>query len=163
MIAEAIGHALSAADYERAARLIEKGIPGAFAPRRVPDRAPLAGGVAHRSEAPAGPGCSRARCGPDAHRPSRRRRAAPERGRAGGARPTAKQDRRFLLGYAAAVRSWRARLRGDAPGAVELARQALSLLPDEDVRPAQLRGLRLGFALRTPGTWRRPTKPSRRP
>ena len=38
-----------------------------------------------------------------------------------------------LLGYAAAVRSWRARFRGDAPGAVEHARRALALLPEEDL------------------------------
>jgi LuxR family maltose regulon positive regulatory protein len=41
------------------------------------------------------------------------------------------EDRRFLLGSASAVRSWCARLRGDAPLAVELARRALALLPAE--------------------------------
>jgi LuxR family transcriptional regulator, maltose regulon positive regulatory protein len=40
-------------------------------------------------------------------------------------------DGRFLSGFASAVRSWCSRLRGDAPHAVELARRALSLLPDE--------------------------------
>ena len=40
-------------------------------------------------------------------------------------------DGRFLSGFASAVRSWCSRLRGDAPHAVELARKALSLLPDE--------------------------------
>ena len=36
-----------------------------------------------------------------------------------------------MSGFASAVRSWCARLRGDAPRAAELARRALSLLPDE--------------------------------
>src|SRR5829696_7299374 len=40
-------------------------------------------------------------------------------------------DGRFLSGFASAVRSWCSRLRGDTPRAVELARNALSLLPDE--------------------------------
>jgi len=64
---------------------------------------------------------------------------------------TAKQDRRFLLGYAAAVRSWRARLRGNAPGAVEHARRALSLLPDEDLDQRSFAASNLGFALRITG------------
>ena len=39
------------------------------------------------------------------------------------------EDGRFLLGFTSTVRSWRARLRGNVPEAVELARRALSLLP----------------------------------
>jgi LuxR family maltose regulon positive regulatory protein len=61
------------------------------------------------------------------------------------------KDRRFLLGYASAVRSWRARLRGDAPRAVELTRRALSLLPAEDLAQRSFAAVGLGDALRTTG------------
>jgi ATP/maltotriose-dependent transcriptional regulator MalT len=55
------------------------------------------------------------------------------------------------LGFASAVRSWRARLRGDAPEAVELARRALSLLPDGEAPVRNYAAVRLGDALRTVG------------
>jgi LuxR family transcriptional regulator, maltose regulon positive regulatory protein len=61
------------------------------------------------------------------------------------------KDRRFLLGYASAVRSWRARLRGDAPRAVELTRRALSLLPAEDLAQRSFAAVGLGDALKTTG------------
>jgi LuxR family transcriptional regulator, maltose regulon positive regulatory protein len=62
-----------------------------------------------------------------------------------------REDGRFLLGFASAVRSWRARLRGDAPEAVELARQALSLLPDGEATVRNYSAVRLGDALRAVG------------
>jgi LuxR family maltose regulon positive regulatory protein len=61
------------------------------------------------------------------------------------------EDGRFLLGFASAVRSWRAHLRGDAPEAVELARRGLSLLPDQEVHVRNYAAVRLGDALRTVG------------
>jgi LuxR family maltose regulon positive regulatory protein len=61
------------------------------------------------------------------------------------------EDHPFLLGYASAVRSWRARLRGDAPRAVELARRALSLLPAEALAQRNFAAGSLGDALRTAG------------
>ena len=61
------------------------------------------------------------------------------------------EEGRFLLGFASAVRSWRARLRGDAPEAVELARRALSLLPDGEAPHRNYAAVRLGDALRTVG------------
>jgi LuxR family maltose regulon positive regulatory protein len=64
---------------------------------------------------------------------------------------TTGEDRRFLLGFASAVRSWRARLRGDAPEAVELARRALSLLPAGEAPVRNYATVRLGDALRAVG------------
>jgi LuxR family transcriptional regulator, maltose regulon positive regulatory protein len=55
------------------------------------------------------------------------------------------------LGFASAVRSWLARLRGDAPEAVELARRALSLLPDDEAPVRNYAAVRLGDALRAVG------------
>jgi LuxR family transcriptional regulator, maltose regulon positive regulatory protein len=61
------------------------------------------------------------------------------------------EDGRLLLGFASAVRSWLARLRGDAPEAVELARRALSLLPDDEAPLHNYAAVRLGDALRAVG------------
>src|ERR671920_897425 len=61
------------------------------------------------------------------------------------------KDRRYLLGLASAIRSWRARLRGDTPESVELARRALSLLPDEETSHRNFAAVCLGEALRTIG------------
>jgi LuxR family transcriptional regulator, maltose regulon positive regulatory protein len=74
--------------------------------------------------------------------------SAPDHERAGDAPG---QDRRFLLGFASAVRSWRARLRGDAPSAVELARRALMLLPEEEGHLRNFAAVSLADALRTAG------------
>jgi LuxR family maltose regulon positive regulatory protein len=50
--------------------------------------------------------------------------------------PSSSEDihRRYLLGYAAATRAWRANLLGDPQSGIEFARRALALLPD-DPRP----------------------------
>jgi LuxR family transcriptional regulator, maltose regulon positive regulatory protein len=56
----------------------------------------------------------------------------------------------YLLGYAAAVRAWRANLLGDSHSGIEFARQALDLLPD-DPRPRTFAALCLGEALRSTG------------
>jgi LuxR family maltose regulon positive regulatory protein len=61
------------------------------------------------------------------------------------------EEGRFLLGFASAVRSWRARLRGDATEAVELARRALALLPDSETHVRNYAAVRLGDALRAVG------------
>jgi LuxR family transcriptional regulator, maltose regulon positive regulatory protein len=150
LISEAIGHAFSTSDHERAARLIEQGIPAALRRGEFPS-------VLRWLEA----------LPEEAKR--RRPRLLPRHavaltltGRPDDVEPlleeaeqlaetTAKQDRSFLLGYAAAVRSWHARLRGDAPRAVEHARHALSLLPDEDLDQRSFAASGLGFALRITG------------
>jgi LuxR family maltose regulon positive regulatory protein len=61
------------------------------------------------------------------------------------------EDRRFLSGFASAVRSWCARLRGDAPRAVELARRALSLLSDQHGGLRAFAAVVLGDTLWTAG------------
>jgi LuxR family transcriptional regulator, maltose regulon positive regulatory protein len=60
-----------------------------------------------------------------------------------------REDRRLLLGFASAVRSWRARLQGDAPNAVELARRALELLPEKDLELRTFAAFRLAEAYRS--------------
>jgi LuxR family transcriptional regulator, maltose regulon positive regulatory protein len=148
-LAEAIGHALTAPDHDLAARLIEKGVEGAV----------------ERGE------------GTTALRwlealPTEAKRLRPRlfvehavalviTGRPDDAEPLLKEaeraaeadgeDGRFLLGFASTVRSWRARLRGDAPEAVELARRGLSLLPEGEVHVRNYAAVRLGDALRTVG------------
>ena len=150
-LGEAIGHALSAPNHERAARLIEQGVKQAWS----------------RGEGPTVLGWLEV-LPVEAKR--RRPRLFTEHalalvltGRPNDAEPLLKEaeraaseatsgkDRRYLLGMASAVRSWRARLRGDAPESVELARRALSLLPDEEARPRNFAAICLGDALRTIG------------
>jgi LuxR family transcriptional regulator, maltose regulon positive regulatory protein len=150
LISEAIDHVFFVSDNERAARLIEQGIPAALRRGEFPT-------VLRWLEAlPTEAKRLRPRLLP------RHAVALALTGRPDDVEPllgeaeqlaetTAKQDRRFLLGYAAAVRSWRARLRGDAPGAVEHARRALSLLPDEDLDQRSFAASGLGFALRITG------------
>jgi LuxR family maltose regulon positive regulatory protein len=150
-LSSAIEHALSAPDHDLAARLIEEGVEGAV----------------ERGE------------GTTALRwlealPTEAKRRHPRlfvehavalviTGRPDDAEPLLKEveraaseaadgeEGRFLLGFASAVRSWRARLRGDAPEAVDLARRALSLLPDREAPHRNYAAVRLGDALRTVG------------
>jgi LuxR family maltose regulon positive regulatory protein len=150
LIAEAVGHAFSAPDHNLAARLVEQGIPAALHHGEFPT-------VLQWLEAlPTEAKRRRSRLLP------RHAVALTLTGRPDDVEPllkeaerlaetTAEQDHRFLLEYAAAVQSWRARLRGDAPRAVELARRAISLLPDEDLDQRSFAASGLGFALRIAG------------
>lgn len=60
-------------------------------------------------------------------------------------------EHRSVTGFASAIRSWCARLRGDAPVAIGLAREALALLPDEEGGLRAFAGDCLGDALWTTG------------
>jgi LuxR family transcriptional regulator, maltose regulon positive regulatory protein len=128
-LAEAIGHALAAPDHELAARLIGGGSAQAFSRGEVPTvlrwlEALPTEAKRHRPRLFLQHAMALALTGrPDdvEHLLEEAERAAEATG----------VDRRFLSGFASAVRSWCARLRGDAPHAIELARRALSLLPDE--------------------------------
>ncbi len=127
---EAIGHALSAPDYERAARLIGGGATQeAWSRGEVPTvlrwlRALPAEARRRRPRLVLQHAMALALTG----RPDDAEFLLDEIEREVEA---AGDDGRFLSGFASAVRSWCSRLRGDAPHAVELARKALSLLPDE--------------------------------
>ena len=146
--AEAVGHALASGDHDLAARLIERSAEGAQSRGEFPT-------VLRWLEAlPSEAKRSRPRLFV-AHawaltitgRPDDIEHLLEE---AEGAE-TASEERRFLLGFASVVRSWRARLRGDAPAAVEHAQRALSLLTDEDVDLRNLAAICLGGALRITG------------
>jgi LuxR family maltose regulon positive regulatory protein len=152
LLPEAIGHALSASDHERAARLVERGIKEVW-PRRSEFPTVLRWLEALPAEAKR----RRPRLFP-AHavalvltgRPNDAKPLLEEAERAAGEATTG-EDRLSLLGSASAIRSWRARIRGDAPEAVELARRALSLLPDEEAPIRNFAAICLGDALRTIG------------
>jgi LuxR family transcriptional regulator, maltose regulon positive regulatory protein len=150
-LAEAIGHALSAPDHERAALLIEQGIKEAWSRGEGPT-------VLRWLEAlPTEAKRRRPRLITEhalalvlTGRPNDAEPLLQKAERVAGEATTGK-DRRYLLGLASAIRSWRARLRGDAPESVELARRALSLLPDEETSHRNFAAVCLGEALRTIG------------
>ncbi|HEX2182434.1 MAG TPA: LuxR C-terminal-related transcriptional regulator [Rubrobacteraceae bacterium] len=150
-LSSAIEHALSIPDHDLAARLIEEGVEGAV----------------ERGE-----GTTALRWLEILPTEAKRRRprlfvehavALVISGRPDDAEPllieaeraasvaTGGEDGRSLLGFVSTVRSWLARLRGDAPEAVELARQALSLLPDGEAPLRNYAAVRLGDALRAVG------------
>jgi LuxR family maltose regulon positive regulatory protein len=65
-------------------------------------------------------------------------------------RPSADEPlRQVLLGFFAAVRSWRAYLKGEPHGAIALAQRALELLPEKDVELRSFAAFRLAEAYRT--------------
>jgi LuxR family maltose regulon positive regulatory protein len=152
LIAEAIEHALSASDPELAARLIEGEARQAFSRGEVPTvlrwlEALPTEAKRRRPRLLLQHSLALALTGrPDDVEPllKEAERAASEATAEG-------KDRRFLLGFASAVRSWCARLRGDAPHAVELARRALSLLPAEEGGLRTFAAVCLGDTLWTTG------------
>ena len=148
LVAEAIEHALSASDHDLAARLIEESVEGAVERgegitvlcwlEALPIQAKRLRPRLFVEHAVALVITGR----PDDAEPLLREAERTE---------TTGEDRRFLLGFASAVRSWRARLRGDAPEAVELARRALSLLPAGETPVRNYATVRLGDALTAVG------------
>ncbi len=149
-LAEAIGHALSAPDHELAARLIEGEARQAWSRGEVPTvlrwlEALPTEAKRRRHRLLLQHSLALALTGwPDDVEPLLK-----EAERA--AEATDGKDRRFLLGFASAVRSWCARLRGDTPHAVALARRALSLLPDEEGGLRAFAAVCLGDTLWTTG------------
>jgi LuxR family maltose regulon positive regulatory protein len=149
-LAEAIEHALSAPDHDLAARLIEETVEGAV------ERGEGTTALRWLEALPTGAKRLRPRLFVEhavalvlTGRPDDAEPLLQEAERA--AEAADEKDRWFLLGFALAVRSWRARLRGDAPEAVELARRALSLLPDREAPIRSYAAVRLGDALRAVG------------
>jgi LuxR family transcriptional regulator, maltose regulon positive regulatory protein len=148
LVAEAIEHALSAPDHDLAARLIEESVEGAVERgegitvlrwlEALPTEAKRLRPRLFVEHAVAMVITGR----PDDAEPLLKEAERVE---------TTGEDRRFLLGFASAVRSWRARLRGDAPEAVDLAQRALSLLPAEEAPVRNYATVRLGDALRATG------------
>ncbi|MGI8910540.1 MAG: LuxR C-terminal-related transcriptional regulator [Rubrobacteraceae bacterium] len=151
LVAEAIGHALAAPDHERAARLIEGGVEGAV------ERGEGTTALRWLEALPTEAKRRRPRLFAEhavaliiTGRPDDAEPLLKEAERAASG-ATDREDGRFLLGFASAVRSWRARLQGDAPEAVVLARLALSLLPDGGAPVRNYAAVRLGDALRAVG------------
>jgi LuxR family maltose regulon positive regulatory protein len=149
-LAEAIGHALFASDHDVAARLIEESVEGAV------ERGEGATALRWLEALPTEAKRRRPRLFVEhavalviTGRPDDAEPLLQEAERA--AEAADEKDRRFLLGFASTVRSWRARLWGDAPKAVELARRALSLLPDGEATVRNYAAVRLGDALRAVG------------
>ena len=148
-LAEAIGHALSAPDHDLAARLIEEGVEGAV------ERGEGTTVLRWLESLPTEAKRLRPRLFVEhavalviTGRPDD---VEPLLSEAERASQVDVEDRPYLLGTASAVRSWRARLRGDASEAVEFARGALSLLPDEEASVRNFAAVCLGDALRTTG------------
>jgi LuxR family maltose regulon positive regulatory protein len=148
-LAEAIGHALAAPDHELAVRLIGVGSRLAWNRGEVPtvlrwlealpDEAKRRQPRLFLQQAMA-----LALTGRPDDAESLLEEAEREVGSTG-------EDLRFLSGFSSAVRSWCARLRGDAPRAVELARRALSLLPEEEGGLRAFAAVVLGDTLWTTG------------
>jgi LuxR family maltose regulon positive regulatory protein len=150
-LSSAIEHALTAPDHDLAARLIEGGIEGAV------ERGEGSTALRWLETLPTEAKRSRPRLFIEhavalviTGRPDDAEPLLIEAERAAGG-ATDGEEGRFLLGFASAVRSWLARLRGDAPEAVELARRALSLLPEEEAPLRNYAAVRLGDALRAVG------------
>jgi LuxR family transcriptional regulator, maltose regulon positive regulatory protein len=160
-VAEAVRHALSAGDYERAARLMERGVGQTWYRgevvtllgwlRKLPEgamrRRPLllvwyaaalmlvgrldgVDSLLREAEGALGAGEGRGE--------------GPLPGEFGA-------DPEHLLATAAAVRSMHARLRGDAPGAIEHARRALALLPEDNLDPRPFAAICLAQAYEAAG------------
>jgi LuxR family transcriptional regulator, maltose regulon positive regulatory protein len=153
LLVEAIEHALLGSgadpDYEQAARLIERGVKGAVGRGEVPtalrwlEVLPTEA-KRRRPQLFAEHALALSLTG----RPNDAEPLLKEVDRATG---TTSEDRRFLPGFASAIRSWCACLRGDAPEALEFARRALSLLPEDDLRQRLFAAGCMGDALRTIG------------
>ena len=148
-LSEAIGHALSARDHERAARLIGGGARQAWSRGEVPTvlrwlEALPAEAERRRPRLLLQHAMALALTGRPEDAESLSKEAERDAEAIG-------EDRRFLLGLASAVRSWCARLRGDAPHGVELAQRALSLLPNEEGGLRAFAAVVLGDTLWTTG------------
>src|SRR5215203_856667 len=151
-LAEAIEHALSAPDHERAARMIEEGVEGAV------ERGEGTTALRWLEALPTEAKRLRPRLFVEhavalviTGRPDDAEPLLKEAERTASEATEDGEDGRLLLGFASAVRSWLARLRGDAPEAVGLARRALSLLPDDEAPLHNYAAVRLGDALRAVG------------
>jgi LuxR family maltose regulon positive regulatory protein len=147
-VPEAIGHALAAPDPELGARLIERESPDAWSRGEIPtvlrwlEALPIEV-TRHRPRLFLQHALALALTG----RPDDAEACVSAAEEAGGQG----SDGQFLEGFAAAVRSWCARLRGDARTAIDLARRALALLPAEAGGLRAFAAVCLGDALWTTG------------
>ena len=155
LISEAVGHALAAEDHERAADLVERVVGEMWfrgevmtllgwlekLPQRAKRRPRLL--LEHAS---ALMWVGRLESVESLIREAERILDGAAEGSGEGSPSSAKNiHRRYLLGYAAATRAWHADLLGDPQNAIEFARRALALLPD-DPRPRAWATLSLAAA-----------------
>lgn len=155
-VSEAVGHALSAEDYERAADLVERVVGEMWFRGEVltllgwleslPERAKRRRPRLLLEHATALMWVGRLE-GVESLVQEAERIVEAGREDSDEGPPSSADDihRRYLLGYAAATRAWRANLLGDPRGGIEFARRALALLPD-DPRPRTFAAFSLAAA-----------------
>ena len=161
LISEAVGHALAAEDHERAADLVERVVGEMWSRGEVmtllgwlealPETAKRRRPRLLLEHATALMVVGRL----DDVEPLLREaeRAAGDSVENSAGQPVGTEDthRRYLLGYVAAIRAWRTVRLGDPQGAIELARQALALLPEHDTRPRSIAAFSLAGAYQDVG------------
>src|SRR5918994_174638 len=159
LVAEAVRHALSAGDHERAARLMESGVGQTWYRGEVMTllgwlRELPKGAMLRRPLLLVWYAAALMLIGRFDGVESLLREAEDAVGAAGegqdeGLRPVADEaDPQHVLATAAAVRSLHARLQGNPQGAIEHARRALALLPEDNLDPRPFAALCLAEAYR---------------
>lgn len=156
LISEAVGHALVAEDYERAADLVERVVGEMWFRGEVmtllgwleslPEEAKRRRPRLLLEHATALLWVGRLEGVERLVREAERIVGAAAEDSGEGPPPSAENiHRRYLLGYAAATRAWHANLLGNPQSGIELARRALALLPD-DPRPRTFAAFTLAAA-----------------
>jgi LuxR family maltose regulon positive regulatory protein len=161
LISEAVGHALAAEDHERAADLVEQVIGEMWSRGEVltllgwleslPEEAKR-----HRSwllleHATALMVVGRLNEVEPLLREAEHAAGGSRTDSVGNQVDTGEAHRRYVLGYVATIRAWRTVRLGDPQGAMELARQALALLPEDDSRSRNIAAFSLAGAYQNAG------------
>ena len=157
---EAVRHALSTEDHDRAAALVEQAVGETWFRGEVltllgwlealPERAKRRRPRLLLEHATALMWVGRLEDVESLLREAERIAEATAEGTSEGPSSAGNIHRRYLLGYTAAIRAWRTNLMADSQGAIELAQRALELLPD-DPRARSLAIFSLASAHRNAG------------